>query len=80
MDIEDLAAKYKGKITFWGEIDRQFIMPFGTTDEVREGVRRVRRVLDDGTGGVIAQCEWGVRDPMENVLAVFDEWGKTQDR
>jgi uroporphyrinogen-III decarboxylase len=80
MDIEGLAADFRGKITFWGEIDRQFIMPFGTTDEVREGVRRVRHALDDGTGGVIAQCEWGVRDPMENVLAVFDEWGKTQDR
>jgi len=74
MDIEGIGERYRGKITFWGEIDRQFIMPFGTTENVREGVRRVRRALDDGRGGVIAQCEWGVRDPMENVLAVFDEW------
>jgi len=76
MNIEELGRKYKGKITFWGEIDRQYLMPFGTTDEVREGVRRVRRALDDGRGGVMAQCEWGVRDPMENVIAVFDEWEK----
>lgn len=74
MDIEKLGASYRGKVTFWGEIDRQYLMPFGTEAEVRDGVRRVRRALDRGDGGVIAQCEWGVRDPKENVAAVFDEW------
>lgn len=74
MNIEDLAAKYKGKITFWGEIDRQHILPFGTPDDVREAVRRVKRALYDERGGVIAQCEWGNKDPFENIDAVFDEW------
>ncbi len=74
MDIEGLAAKYKGKIAFYGEIDRQRILPFGTADDVREAVRRVRRALDDGTGGVIAQCEWGNDDPRENIEAVFETW------
>ena len=76
MDIEGLAERFKGKITFWGEIDRQNILPFGTEEEVRAAVRRVRHALDDGTGGVIAQCEWGVHDPAENIRAVFDEWQK----
>ena len=74
MDIEEIARLYKGKITFWGEIDRQKILPFGTTADVRAAVRRVRAALDDGTGGVVAQCEWGIHDPAENVAAVFDEW------
>lgn len=74
MDIEGLGRKYRGKITFWGEIDRQKILPFGTPDEVRAAVRRVRAALDDGRGGVIAQCEWGVKDPMENIRAVFEAW------
>ncbi len=74
MDIEGLAAKYKGKITFWGEIDRQWILPRGTVEDVRAAVRRVRRALDDGTGGVIAECEWGVYDPQENIEAVFETW------
>jgi hypothetical protein len=76
MDIEDLAAKYKGKITFWGEIDRQHILPFGKPEEVRDAVRRVKRAIYDETGGVIAQCEWGNKDPLENIEAVFDEWNK----
>lgn len=76
MDIENLAAKYKGKITFWGEIDRQYLLPFGKPEEVRHGVRRVRRALDDGQGGVIAQCEWGINDPMENIAAVYETWNE----
>ncbi len=76
MDIEKIGRRFKGRITFWGEIDRQRILPFGTVDEVRAAVRRVRRALDDGTGGVIAQCEWGKRDPRENIEAVFETWIK----
>lgn len=74
MDIEDLGRRFRGKIAFWGEIDRQRVLPFGTPHDVRAAVRRVRRALDDGRGGVIAQCEWGLRDPFENVAAVFEEW------
>jgi len=74
MDIEDLAGRHKGKITFWGEIDRQHVLPFGTPQEVRKAVRRVRAALDDSRGGVIGQCEWGVADPRENIEAVFEAW------
>jgi len=76
MDIEEIGNRYRGRITFWGEIDRQHLLPFGTVEEVREGVRRVRRALDRGNGGVIAQCEWGKHDPYENIEAVYDEWLK----
>jgi uroporphyrinogen decarboxylase len=74
MDIEDLARRFRGQITFWGEIDRQKILPFGQPQEVRAAVRRVRSALDDGRGGLIAQCEWGIRDPFQNIAAVFDAW------
>ena len=74
MDIEALGRQYGGKITFWGEIDRQNLLPFGTEDDVRAAVRRVRKALSYNGGGVIAQCEWGLRDPFNNVRAVFEEW------
>lgn len=74
MDIEELGRLYKGKITFWGEIDRQHALPFGTPDEVRAAVRRVRAALDDGRGGVIAQCEWGVDNPRANIETVYRAW------
>lgn len=76
MDIEELGRRYSGQITFWGEIDRQNILPFGSPDTVRAAVRRVRRALDHGRGGVIAECEWGKNVPFENIAAVFEEWNK----
>jgi hypothetical protein len=74
MDLEGLAERYAGRITFWGEIDQQFVLPFGSTDEVRGAVRRVRRAFSRSAGGVIAQCAWNQADPRENIEAVFDEW------
>ncbi len=74
MDIEDLARRYKGKITFWGEIDRTWVLTRGDAETVRAAVRRVRRALDDGAGGLIAQCEWGIGAPRENIEAVFETW------
>ena len=74
MDIEQIAVRFKGRITFWGEIDRQNILPFGTVEDVYKAVERVRCALDDGTGGVIAQCEWGSHVPADNIRAVFNTW------
>ena len=76
MDIEELGRRHRGTITFWGELDRQRLLPLGTPDEVRAAVRRVRAALDDGSGGVIAQAEWGIADPKENLLAMLEEWEK----
>jgi hypothetical protein len=61
-------------ITFWGEIDRQQILPFGTREQVAEAVRRVKEALWTPKGGIIAQCEFGLKDPVENIEAVFETW------
>ena len=74
MDIEEIGRRFRGKITFWGEIDRQWVLPFGTVEDVHAAVRRVRAALDDGRGGVIAECEWGIGVPKENVYAVYETW------
>jgi len=77
MDIEELGESFRDIITLWGEIDRQNILPFGTCEECREAVRRVRRAFDRGRGGLIAECEWGHDAKEENIYAVFEEWEKT---
>ena len=48
MDIETLGDEYAGRIAFWGEIDRQGILPFGTRAEVAAAVRRVANALAKG--------------------------------
>lgn len=57
MGIEKL-EQFRGKITFWGEIDRQHILPEGTPEQVEEAVKSVKESLWAG-GGCIAQCEFG---------------------
>lgn len=73
MDIEQLGARFRGQITFWGEIDRQHLLSFGTTGEIERAVRRVKDALFS-SGGVIAQCEFGAGAKPENVYKVFETW------
>lgn len=69
-----LAKKHKGKITLWGELDRQHIQPFGNPQDVKKGVKRIRDAFDDRKGGVIAHCTWGKGDSTENISAVYEAW------
>jgi len=73
MDIEKIGERLRGKITFWGEIDRQWILSFGSREDVFQAVRRVKESLY-ADGGVIAQCEFGAGAKPENVYAVFEAW------
>ncbi|KXA89282.1 hypothetical protein AKJ62_03435 [candidate division MSBL1 archaeon SCGC-AAA259D14] len=77
MNIEKLAEMHKGDVTFWGEIDRQRLLPFGEPEEIKKAVYRVRRALEDGSGGVIAQCEWGKNNPAENIETVYEAWSES---
>jgi uroporphyrinogen decarboxylase len=42
MDAASLAKKYNGEIVFLGGVDTQRLLPFGTAQEVRDGVRRLK--------------------------------------
>lgn len=73
MDLDGLAGRFRGKVTFWGGIAPRRVA-CATPGECREMVRRVRKALDFGQGGVIAKCAWDPATRFENVAAVFEEW------
>ncbi len=73
MDIEEIGRKFKGKMTFWGEIDRQNLLPFGTPAQVADAVSRVAAALY-AQGGVIAQCEFSAGSQPQNVMQVYQSW------
>jgi uroporphyrinogen decarboxylase len=75
MDIEEIGRRFKGKITFWGELDRQHILPHGSPEEVRQAVQRVYDNLYDA-GHVIAQCEFGPGADPDNVREMFKAWNR----
>jgi hypothetical protein len=74
MNVERLSKRYRGRVTFWGGMDcRQLCAP-GTAEEFREAVLAVRRALDFGSGGVIAQCQWDPGVQLQTLAAFFEQW------
>ena len=71
----DKLEKFKGKITFWGEVDRQHLLPNGSTEDIFNAVKSVYESLYQN-GGCIAQCEFGAGAKPENVREVFNAWNK----
>ncbi len=76
MDMKELQKKAKGKITFWGEIDRQHVLPSEDSQEGRDAVRQVAEYLYDPSGGIIAQFEFGPGANPDTAKAIFEEWEK----
>jgi hypothetical protein len=66
-------AQFKGKITFWGEMDRQHLLPRGTSEEIDAAVKKVRSAIW-ADGGAIAQCEFGAGANPLNVRQMFESW------
>ena len=75
MDVKELGRRFAGRITFWGEVDRQRLLPYGSPADVAAAVRIAKEALFRN-GGVIAQCEFGIGARPENVAAVFENWNR----
>ena len=73
MNIEELGKKFRGKLTFWGEMDRQNILPNGNKADIEDAVNLVYNNLFS-EGGVIGQCEFGPAAKPENIFYVFESW------
>lgn len=77
MGVDEL-EQFKGKITFWGEIDRQHLLPEGSTEDIANAVKKVHDTLW-ADGGCIAQCEFGPGAKPENVYEVFKAWNSVTE-
>jgi len=79
-DTKRLKAKYGRHLTFWGGIDTQWILPFGTPVEVRNEVRRrIEDLAQDG--GFVLGAVHNLRPEVkpENICALYAaalEYGK----
>ncbi len=73
-DTARLKRRFGNRLAFNGAIDTRWVLPQGTTDDVRREVRR--RIADLGPGGgyILSSVHCIQPDvPIENVLAMFDE-------
>jgi uroporphyrinogen decarboxylase len=72
-DLSALKKRFGRNIVFCGGIDTHQVLPHGTTDEVRQEVRRVMEILGPGGGLMIGSVHTIMDDvPPENVLAMVD--------
>jgi len=81
MDTQRLKREFGKDIAFWGAIDTQRVLPFGTSDEVAAEVKR--RIDDLGPDGGYILCavhNLQADVPPENICAMYDtarEYGVT---
>jgi uroporphyrinogen decarboxylase len=72
-NLEELKKQYDKRIVFCGAIDTQKVLPHGTTEEVKQEVRRVMNILGKGGGYMVASVHTVTNEvPAENVLAMVD--------
>ena len=73
MDFEMLKKRYGKTLTFWGGIDEQHTLPFGSVEDVVNETKRAIDILGQGGGYVLAPAHNIQSDvPMENLLAMCD--------
>lgn len=78
MDLAAVAAKCAGRVCIRSDIDRQYLLPYGTPDQIRENVRQVVELFHGPEGGLIGHGEIGPDVPLRNaraMLSAFAEFG-----
>jgi uroporphyrinogen decarboxylase len=74
MDASRLKRDFGKDIVFYGGIDVQRVLPFGTEQDVRDEVDRVSGILAKDGGYILASSHGILRDiPPANVVAMYDE-------
>lgn len=73
MNLSKMAEK-KGKITFWGDQINPTILSLGSCGEVIKSTLQIRRILDDGSGGVIARTNWAPGVLPQNLKSFYKVW------
>ncbi len=73
MNPYELKRKYGDKLAFWGGLGVQQMVPYGTPDEIRHEIRRLRTEMSAGGGYILASSkELNRAVPVENLLAVYE--------
>ncbi len=73
MDRLEMKQLYGDKLTFYGGLDVEHTMPFGTPDDVRKETRWLAENLGKGGGYILQTSHQVLWDtPMENIVAYIE--------
>jgi uroporphyrinogen-III decarboxylase len=71
MDPAEIKCEFGDKLCFWGSIDEQYTLPFGSPDEIRREVKKRLKTIGKKGGLILAPTRHVQLDtPMENFLAM----------
>jgi len=79
MGTQRVGAIAGGRVCIRTDIDRQWVIPHGTPEEVVEAVKEAIAAFGRFNGGVILHGEVGPEVPLENVEALYSafyEYGR----
>ena len=74
MGVEELGKRFAGRLCFWGELDRQHLLPNKTPSDILAAARKNLEYLSTPEGGYIMQAEINADVPFENLQAVFNAY------
>ncbi len=81
MDLKYLKKEFGKDLIFWGGIDTQKILPYGTPEEVSEMVKETIHTLGKGGGYIIAPSQEITKDvPIENIKALVETIMRERER
>jgi len=73
MDPFKLKAEFGDKIGFWGTLGSQSVIPFWKPDEIKEHIRKLKKVMSVNGGYILAPAKpFQPETPVENAIAVID--------
>ena len=74
MDPVHIKRRYGKRLTLFGAIDVQQLLPFGTPGEVRQAVRGAKAALGEGGGYILSPAHHIQSDTsLENIRAFYEE-------
>jgi uroporphyrinogen decarboxylase len=73
MDVYEIKRRYGRNLRLWGGLGTQQLLPFGTPDEIRAEVARLRDELGRGGGYILAPAKPIMPEvPTENAVAAVE--------
>lgn len=73
MDVYEMKRQWGHRLSFWGGISTQRLLPYGTPDEVRREVKRLITEIGRGGGFIIAPAHSIPGDARpENIMAMIE--------
>jgi uroporphyrinogen decarboxylase len=75
MNPHELKKRWGDRITFWGCLGSQSIIPFGTPDSIRREIRTLKRDMSKGGGFILSPAKpLQPETPPRNAVAIVESF------